>query len=268
MRHLEGARHAQRIRAALSPSVPNSSSSSRSAGMAEQFTTTNGPSARLEPWWISRATRLLAGAGGTGDQHAAAGRRHAVELAAHVGGRARGADERHLAARAPAQARILAPQPVGLDGAVDHQQQAVGLERLLDEVVGAGLDGRHGGVDRAVAADHHHRHRRLLAADHFQELQTIELAALQPDVEDHQRRPALPHGVGGLGAVVSATGGVALILQDARDQRADVAFVVDDQNIVAHDSSNCPRSYGRIIVRPSRADVPTRFPSRLAGIPD
>ena len=27
--------------------------------MAEQFTTTNGPSARLEPWWISRATVSL-----------------------------------------------------------------------------------------------------------------------------------------------------------------------------------------------------------------
>jgi hypothetical protein len=37
---------------------------------------------------------------------------------------------------------------------------------------------------------------------------------------------------------------------------------------VAHDSSNCPRCYVRIIVRPLRANVPTRFPSRPVGIPD
>ena len=153
-------------------------------------------------------------------------------------------------------------------GAIDHQQQAVGLEGLLDEIVGAGLDRRHGGVDGAVAADHHHRHRRILAPDHLEKLQAVELAALQPDVEDHQRRPALAHRIDGLGAVVGAAGRMALILQDARDQRADVAFVVDDENIVAHDSSNCPRCCVRIIVRPSRAIEPTRFPSRHVGIPD
>ena len=249
-------------------SVPNSSISSRSAGRVEQLTTTNGPSARFEPWWISRADGLLARAGRAGDQHPAAGRRHPLDLGAHAGRRARGADEGHLAARAAAQAGILAPQPVGLDRAVDHQQQPVGLEGLLDEVVGAGLDRRDRGVDRAVAADHHHGNRRVLAPDHVEQLQPVELAALQPDVEDHQRRPALAHGFDRLGAVVGAAGGIALILQDARDQRADVAFVVDDENIVAHGSSNCPRADLRIIVRLSHVVEPTRFPSRRAGIPD
>jgi len=119
-----------------------------------------------------------------------------------------------------------------------------------------------------VAADHHHRNRRVLAPDYVEELQAVELAALQPDVEDHQRRPALTHGVDGFGAVVGATGSVALILKDTCDQRADVAFVIDDKNIVAHGFSNCPQCHLRIIVRLSHVVEPTRFPSRRDGIPD
>ena len=41
------------------------------------------------------------------------------------------------AAGAQPQLLVLAPQPRRLDRALDHQQQPVGLERLLDEVVGA-----------------------------------------------------------------------------------------------------------------------------------
>ena len=211
---------------------------------------------------------LLAGARRAGDQHATAGRCHPLDLIADRGRRGRGTDEGHLAAGAPAQAGILAAQPVGLDGTVDHQQQAIGLEGLFDEIVSTGLDGRDGGVDRAVTADHHHRHRRIFAADHFEDLQAVELAALQPDVEDHQRRPTLANRVDRFGAVVSAAGGVALILQDARDQHADVALVVDDQNIVAHDPSDCPRYRVRIIVRRSHASGPWRSLLHRAGIPD
>ena len=47
---------------------------------------------------------------------------------------------------------------------VDDQQQPVGLERLLDEVVGADLDRLDRGLDRAVAADHDDRDRRHLGA--------------------------------------------------------------------------------------------------------
>jgi hypothetical protein len=51
----------------------------------------------------------------------------------------------------------LALQLGGLERALGDQDQPVGLERLLDEVVGAALDGRDGGLDVAVAGDHHHR---------------------------------------------------------------------------------------------------------------
>ena len=48
---------------------------------------------------------------------------------------------------------------------VGDQEQPVGLERLLDEVVGAALDRRDRGFDIAVAGDHHHRQFGMLALD-------------------------------------------------------------------------------------------------------
>ena len=84
----------------------------------------------------------------------------------------------------------LALEPRGLERALGDQHQPVGLERLLDEVVGAVLDGRDRGLDVAVAGDHHHRQFGMLLLDGVEQLQPVEPAALQPDVEEHQVRPA------------------------------------------------------------------------------
>ena len=77
-------------------------------------------------------------------------------------------------------------QPRGFERAVGDQHQPVGLERLLDEVVGAALDRRDRGLDVAVAGDHHHRHIGVLLLDGVEQLQAVEPAALQPDVEEQQ----------------------------------------------------------------------------------
>jgi hypothetical protein len=58
----------------------------------------------------------------------------------------------------------LAPHLLGFQRAGRNQHQPVGLERLFDEIIGAALDGRHGGFDVAVAGDHHHRQVRVHAA--------------------------------------------------------------------------------------------------------
>src|SRR5665647_1622638 len=98
----------------------------------------------------------------------------------------------------------------------------VGLERLLDEVVGAALDGGDRGFDIAVSGDHHDRQIGLFALDLLQQLQAIELAALQPDVEKYQMRAA----VGDLRqrriAVARGPGGESL--------------VIDNQNVTCHGS--------------------------------
>ena len=95
---------------------------------------------------------LLAHAGGSRDQNAAAGRRDPVELRADLVDGGRLADELELAARLDAELLVLAAQPRRLDGPLDDQQQAVGLEGLLDVIVGALPDGRDRGLDIGARA--------------------------------------------------------------------------------------------------------------------
>jgi hypothetical protein len=182
-----------------------------------------------------------------GDQHTAAGRRHPVDLLAQMVGHERAADQIKLAAGAQLQLLVLAPQQRRLDRPRQHQQQAIRLERLLDKIVGADLDRLDRGLDRPVAADHHHRNRRHLSAQPTQDLDPVELAVLQPDIEDDQGRLARVQFTQRLGAVGGLAGGVALVLQHARNQHADVGFVVDDQNVMRHERqySHPPRPAAR-----------------------
>ena len=128
----------------------------------------------------------------------------------------------------------LAFQPRILQRAVGDQQQPVGLERLLDEVVGAALDRRNRGLDIAVAGDHHDRQFGMLLLERVEQLQPVEAAALQPDVEEHQIGPPRHHGRQRVVAVARRAGAVAFVLEDARDQLADISLVVDDEDIGCH----------------------------------
>ena len=145
--------------------------------------------------------------------------------------RHRFADQRRRQRRQLLELLDLALEPRGLQRALGHQHQPVGLERLLDEVVGAALDGGDRGFDVAVAGDHHHRQFGVLLLDGVEQLQAVELGALQPDVEEDEVRPARHDGGQRLVAVARGARLVALVLQDAGDQVADIGFVVDDQNI-------------------------------------
>src|SRR5437762_10389603 len=138
---------------------------------------------------------FLAGARRAADQNAAAGRRDALDLLAQLIDRRRGTDQVELAAGAQPQLGILPAQLRGLDRASDEEQEPVGLERLLDKVVGADLDRLDRGFDRAVPADHDDRDGRHLGAQLAQDRDAVELAALQPYVEDHERwLPAMDRG--------------------------------------------------------------------------
>ena len=169
-------------------STPNSSTSMRSGVMAAALMTTNGPFARADSACRWRAAsslpapdgptiriRLLVGAtfsmvwrswliDGDRPTMLVGTRRQRLELL------------------------DLALETRGFQRAVGDQHQAVGLERLFDEVVGAALDRRDRGLDVAVAGDHHHRHFRMLLLDGIEQLQAVEPAALQPDVEEHEVR--------------------------------------------------------------------------------
>ena len=178
--------------------------------------------------------QFLARTGRTDDQDAAVG----------LGGPVDGLAQLVHAGRAPGQnarrrSQLLeffhfALEPRGFQRPGRHQDQPVRLERLFDEVIGAALDRRDRGFDVAVAGNHHHGQVGVVLLDLLEQLQTVELGALQPDVEEHQMRAA----VGDLGerriAVASGPRGEAFILQNARNEVADICFVVDNQNVTGH----------------------------------
>ena len=70
------------------------------------------------------------------------------------------------------------------------EQQAVGLERFLDEIVSAELDRLNRGLDVAVAADHDDRQIAIARHDLPQQADAVDPTALQPDVEQYQARLA------------------------------------------------------------------------------
>ena len=85
-----------------------------------------------------------------------------------------------------------------------------------------------------MAADHHHGHRGHLGAQSPQDRNPVELAALQPDIEDHQCRLTRLNRRHSLGAVAGLARRVALILQHPGNQHPDVGFVVYNQDVMRH----------------------------------
>ena len=146
----------------------------------------------------------------------------------------RGADKRRIVAHAHAEFAVFAAQPESLDGALDDEDQPVRLERFFDEVVGTLLDRGDGRFDVTVTADDHHRQIGVTLADHIEQLEAVEPAALEPDVENDKARTARldcserPVAVAGTARVV------AFVVQDARYQFADIVFIIDYQNIRRH----------------------------------
>src|SRR5215813_2249635 len=91
----------------------------------------------------------------------------------------------------------------------------------------------------------------MLAFDSLQELQPVEPAALQPDVQKEKIRA--PGRDLGQRIVAFACGArdKALVLQNSGNQLPDIGLVVDDQNVECHDSM-------------SRLNVPPRLLFALA----
>ena len=88
---------------------------------------------------------------------------------AQVVHRRRGADQLGRLAAPFAQHLDLAAELRGLQRPLGDQHQAIGLERLLDVVVGAALDRRDRGLDIAVAGDHDHRQVGIVALDRVEQ---------------------------------------------------------------------------------------------------
>ena len=84
-----------------------------------------------------------------------------------------------------------------------------------------------------MPADHDDGEIRVLAAQQFEQLHPVQIAALQPNIQYHQcgLRTGLEHREC-RGAITRHTGLIAFILQDSRHQQPDILFVVDNENVV------------------------------------
>ena len=113
-------------------------------------------------------------------------------------------------------------------------KQALGLERLFDEIHRPAAHRRNGGVDIPVAGKDDDRQVGLARLDRVEYLEPVHRAAVEPHVEQHQAGPALVDHFQRLHAAAGGAAFVAFVAQHAGDQFADVAFVVDDENVESH----------------------------------
>src|SRR3954449_12391531 len=72
----------------------------------------------------------------------------------------------------------------------------------------------------------------MVALDRFEQLQAVELAALQPDVQENQMRAPVGNLRQRRIAVARGPCGEPLVLENARNQIADIRLVIDNQNII------------------------------------
>ena len=80
----------------------------------------------------------------------------------------------------------------------------------------------------------------MLLLECVEQLQPVEPAALQPDVEEHKIGSPRHDRRESVVAVARGARAMAFVLQDARDQFADIGFVIDDQDIGCHGLTIAP----------------------------
>src|SRR5579863_411931 len=187
---------------------------------------------------MNRARRkLLAATRWPDDKDPAVGWPHSLGgLSQLIGGRGMADDGRGRRAKL-FELLDLALEPRVVQGPLGDQQEPISLERLFDEVIGTALNCRNRGLDVAVAGDHHHRQLGMVQSQNVEQLQSVEAAALQPDVKENEVGPAGNDCRDRLLTVACSAGAIALVLQNTGDQFADIDLVVDDQDIGCHDQT-------------------------------
>ena len=79
------------------------------------------------------------------------------------------------------------------------------------------------------------RREELAERDDYQgEFEAIDAAALQPDIEHDERGAAAAQRLERLVAVARAAHLMTIVFEDARDEIANVGFVVYDENVGRH----------------------------------
>ena len=193
------------------------------------------PGARAEVVQAARH-QFLAAAGLAADQHVdrRAGQLQHLLTQLHHGRRSpqQQAVQLPLARHLGAQLAVFHDQPAGIQGAAHAVQQALGTERLLDEVVGAALHGLHRHVHIAVAGDQDQRQLAVDVRQAFEQLQAI-TAGHAHVADQHAGEVAAEQRqrLGDPGADAHADAGQ---LQPLAHRLADGRLIVDKQHFGAH----------------------------------
>src|SRR5688500_5658426 len=149
---------------------------------------------------------------------------------AEEGARRRGATPlRDVAVHLP-EARLL-------EGAIGDGAEVLQLDRLDEEVLGARLHRLHGERHVAVAGDHDDH--RTQVAEPVEDREAIDVG--EAEVEQEELGALPPEDLDPLLSRVGAEHLVASALEEAREGRRDVRFVVDDQNR-CHETGASPTS--------------------------
>src|SRR5665213_716539 len=130
------------------------------------------------------------------------------------------------------EAAVLLAQNDVLERIAQRDLNAIGVERLLEKVVGAELSGLDGRLNGSVTADHHDDRRRIDDANALERLESIDAAHLHIH-EDEIRMPLLILG-DRVDCVLHRVHLVAVVLEELAERGADPLLVVCNQDLRAH----------------------------------
>ena len=109
----------------------------------------------------------------------------------------------------------------------DQIAQNLQVDRLGDEIEGAGLERFDGGVHVAVSRDHGDRNARVVLVHMANEIDAV--AVGKPHIRETEIERQLPRGRVSVAQVGHRGGGHVHAFQGDLDELADVGLVVDDQ---------------------------------------
>ena len=197
---------------------------------------------------------LLAGAALSGDEHGHVARRDPRDEHGEPPHRLRGEHHRAREDELALEPFVLVREPDRLERAAHDGEELVGVERLLEVVVGAGLHRLDRLPLRAVGGDEHDARRARPAGDPAEQLHPVHPRHAQ--VGHHELRGPRLEARERRGAVRRLFHEEPLALEDLAQRVADAGVVVDDEDARerAHAARPPPASTGR--GRTSSAAVP------------
>jgi hypothetical protein len=165
------------------------------------------------------------------DEHRRLGARDLEDERARLLHPRRAPDERPRRAQALdglAEGAHLAEQAPVLRGATREEEELVGIDRLLEEVVGAGLHRAHGLGDGADARDHDDRDLDPVLPRVLEEHERV--AFRHPQVRDDDVDALLRQEVDGLAGPRGGVRAPTVRAEDLHDRVAHEGLIVDDED--------------------------------------